>query len=505
MAQQSVRITQNTLQIRVALHKVLELFPLLSNSIDKNTTKSDEGGEQMPVALSDNVTTGDFYCHFDRTGRFVRATAPSLTIRRGLDNRLLLISIDTTHIEDLKWFGRRRRYYDLSNAEKSHFYEVVYSQALTVLGQEQEGAVSGHGSASPQQEEPITGHGSAIRQQDEHASISKVSRMSVLKPAPSGEWAGWQKLIEQWTPAALAKDEEDFARTYKPISILPPDQYKTLVIQVAEGCSYNQCLFCDFYRDRRFHVKSPVELAAHLDAVKAFFGPRLQDRTGIFLGDGNALVVSADRLQVAIRQIRAAFESEPGATATAVHTDPLAASTDNWADATTDLSHLTSSFATFMDTFNLDKKSVDALHTLRDAGIDTVYVGLESGYDPIRSFLKKPGPASEALAAIRTLKKAGYTVGPIVMIGVGDARDADAHFEHTARLLQEADLTPGDKIFLSPFVQPSHGEYRDAAEDVGIIPYTQDQIEREMMRWKDVLGRVTSAKVTGYYVREHVY
>lgn len=467
MEHERVRITQTTLQVRVALRKVQELFPLLSNHVQTSMTMmSPAGVENLSGAMSAHSTTDDLFCHFDRTGRFVLAAAPSLTIRRGLDNRLMRITIDTTHREDLKWFGRRRSYHDFSDAEKSDFYRAVYTEALTVLRHEQEAP-------------PSNGE-------------RKLQKTVKSVPVTITEWA---ERMARWTPAALAKDEADFKATYKPISILPPDQYRTLVIQVAEGCSYNQCLFCDFYRDRRFHVKSPVELAAHLDTVKAFFGPRLHDRTGIFLGDGNALVVSAERLQVAIKQIRAAFG--PKTDSTQADCSAVKPSTDS--------SHPIESIATFMDTFNLDKKSIEALHLLREEGIDTVYVGLESGYDPIRSFLKKPGPASEALAAIRTLKEAGYTVGPIVMIGVGDIRDADAHFEHTVLLLEEANLTSNDKIFLSPFVQPAHGEYRDATERYGVTPYTQDQIEQEMMRWKDTLSKVTRAKVTGYYVREHIY
>ncbi|WP_054970490.1 radical SAM protein [Alicyclobacillus ferrooxydans] len=403
--------------------------------------------ETVPIAFDSSF---DLFCHFDRTGRFVRATGRDLTIRRGLDNRLLLIAIDITHREDLKWFGRRRTYHDFSKDQKNAFYRTVYEAALAAL--------------SYSDSTPDCPESDAARFANSRESL-----------ASRGDALRWTELLQQWTPEALAADEAAFQRTYKPISILPPDQYKTLVVQVAEGCSYNRCLFCDFYRDRRFHVKTPAELEQHLGAIQSFFGPRLQDRTGVFLGDGNALVVSADRLLVAIKQIRESL-------------GPLAAS-----------------FATFMDTFNLDKKSIEALYTLREAGIDTVYVGLESGYDPLREFLKKPGPGSEALAAIRTLKQAGFTVGPIVMVGVGDRRYADEHFSHTVQLLKAAELTRVDKVFLSPFVLPSHGEYIGAAEHDDIIPYTEDEIEREMMRWKSALNQATAAKVTGYYVREHIY
>ena len=80
-------------------------------------------------------------------------------------------------------------------------------------------------------------------------------------------------------------------------AFLPPDQYLALVVQATEGCSYNQCTFCDFYRDRPFRVKSADELRAHIAAVRAFFGPALGLRKSLFLADANALVVPMPRLR----------------------------------------------------------------------------------------------------------------------------------------------------------------------------------------------------------------
>ncbi len=52
----------------------------------------------------------------------------------------------------------------------------------------------------------------------------------------------------------LANSAKEFENIYLPISILPPDQYMSLVIQITEGCIYNQCTFCNFYRDRSFKI-----------------------------------------------------------------------------------------------------------------------------------------------------------------------------------------------------------------------------------------------------------
>ena len=39
------------------------------------------------------------------------------------------------------------------------------------------------------------------------------------------------------TPERLEQDRETFNIIYKPVSILPPDQYLALVLQATEGCS----------------------------------------------------------------------------------------------------------------------------------------------------------------------------------------------------------------------------------------------------------------------------
>ena len=63
--------------------------------------------------------------------------------------------------------------------------------------------------------------------------------------------------ITAWSPSRLAEDAARFRQIYKPVSILPPDQYLSIVLQATEGCSYNRCTFCTFYRDRPFRIKSP--------------------------------------------------------------------------------------------------------------------------------------------------------------------------------------------------------------------------------------------------------
>src|SRR5512143_606950 len=97
--------------------------------------------------------------------------------------------------------------------------------------------------------------------------------------------------VAQYDHTRLESERADFDRLYRPITILPPDQYLALYLQATEGCSHNECTFCGFYQNRRFHVKTLDEFRAHLRDVRAFFGDGLTLRRTLFLGDANALVI----------------------------------------------------------------------------------------------------------------------------------------------------------------------------------------------------------------------
>ena len=49
-----------------------------------------------------------------------------------------------------------------------------------------------------------------------------------------------------------ASDHKEYQSTYKPVGILPPDQYMSVVLQASEGCSFNTCTFCSFYKKQAF-------------------------------------------------------------------------------------------------------------------------------------------------------------------------------------------------------------------------------------------------------------
>src|SRR5262245_60532474 len=117
--------------------------------------------------------------------------------------------------------------------------------------------------------------------------------------------------ILRWTPRALLDEKRRFEEAYRPVSILPPDQYLAVVLQASFGCSWNRCTYCDFYQDNPFRARTLEEFDAHAFAVEALLGRGAALRKSVFLADGNALVLSVERLRPLFEIARRVFPGRP--------------------------------------------------------------------------------------------------------------------------------------------------------------------------------------------------
>ena len=355
---------------------------------------------------------------FDRAGRLIGAFEGGRNYRRGLDNRVLQ-----------KWSQagvRQRRW--LAPDEARTFLEAVYRLA------------------------------------DEIAAASGDSRLDALR--------GWD-----W--ARLQADAAQFAMVYRPVSILPPDQYLALALQATEGCSHNRCTFCDFYRGRPFRIKTPEELRAHVAAVRAFFGPAVALRKSLFLADANALVAPMARLRSWLDVIEAERILPPGA-----------------------------GIYSFMDAFDVHRKTIAEWGELATRGLRRVYIGMETGDDALLRWLVKPGAVADVIEAVATLKSAGVAVSVIVMTGSGGDRFAAAHVYGTINALNAMPLGAGDIVYFSPFVDHPGSEYSRLAAEAGIRPLddaeiaSQEAVIRAGLRFHDPAHPPQCAK---YDIREFIY
>ncbi len=278
--------------------------------------------------------------------------------------------------------------------------------------------------------------------------------------------------ILPWSVDRLLGEEERFRRAYRPVAILPPDRYLSVVLQATEGCSWNRCTFCSFYQDRPFKLAGPDDFRRHAEAVRDLLGREAERRKSIFLADGNALAVGNRRLLPLLAIARDVF---PGREITG-----------------------------FVDVYSGGRHDPIDWQELAREGLTQVYIGMETGCDDLLRHVNKPGSRAELTAFVNELKEAGLAVSLILMIGLGGRAFQERHRQESLDTLGGLPLDRRDLLYLSPFVDPPDTAYSIRLAEAGSEPLTSREIEDETVVWTADL-RARGLRVGRYDIREFVY
>ncbi len=375
-----------------------------------------------------------FIYYFDSEGRFMGGFFNGISYRRGLDNRMMKKFFDEDKFKVKIFVGED---------EKKKVIDDVIERVMKIK--------------------------KALKNYEDAFDI--INRLD--------------KILE-WDYKKLEIDGLRFFSIYKPISILPPDQYLSLVLQPAEGCSWNKCTFCSFYQDRRFRVKSPDEFLEHVKKVKNFFGSSIGLRKSIFLGDANALIIPQKRLVELIKIVHAEF--------------PIAGKREGF-------DYVFDGIYSFLDIFGAERKSVDDYAELKDLQVRRIYIGLETGDDELFKYLNKPGSPGECIEVVGTIKNAGINVGVIILAGAGGVKFYDKHVKNTIETILKMPLGKGDIVYISPLVLDEADEYVKIMNDIGSRTLDKFEIAKQIQEIKNELKDLNNlgVRVTLYDIQEFIY
>ncbi len=220
----------------------------------------------------------------------------------------------------------------------------------------------------------------------------------------------------------------------------PPFEANSLLLQVTVGCSHNKCAFCTMYREAPFSVCPMEQVEADIEEAARRFG----NATRVFLENGDAFVLSADRLERIAALIRAKLPR--------VQTITMYASV-----------------------LNLRTKTDEELRRLRSLGINELNIGVESGLDAALTLMNKCYTAQEAKAELLRLKDAGFDYCLNIIFGAAGAGHWRENAEATAALLNAVSpfliftgtvhADPGCPLYedmqSGAFTEPTFGEYLD--------------------------------------------
>ena len=183
----------------------------------------------------------------------------------------------------------------------------------------------------------------------------------------------------------------------------PPSEAQSLILPVTNGCSWNKCTYCEMYTapQKKFGIRDEQET---LDAIRGcgqVFADQVQR---VFLGDGDALVLSTRRLMTLLTAIR---EHLPRVRRISTYCLPR----------------------------NLRHKSVQELLELRQAGLTLAYVGAESGDDEVLHKVSKGETLESTRDALDKLGAAGVARSVMLLNGLGGRLLSRQHAENSARLI----------------------------------------------------------------------
>jgi radical SAM superfamily enzyme YgiQ (UPF0313 family) len=185
----------------------------------------------------------------------------------------------------------------------------------------------------------------------------------------------------------------------------PPSEAYSLILQVTNGCSWNQCTFCEMYTQpqKRFRFKPQQEIERELSTI-AETGAQVRR---IFLADGDAMTLSFRRLRMIMVAINRYL---PGVQRVSSYCLPR----------------------------NLKHKTVNELAELNAMGLSLFYVGCESGDNLVLQRVNKGENFDTSLAALRKIKAAGARSSVMILNGMGGKRYSEQHAVNSALLMNAA-------------------------------------------------------------------
>lgn len=278
--------------------------------------------------------------------------------------------------------------------------------------------------------------------------------------------------------------------------IRPPSESKSLLLRLTRNCPWNKCLFCPVYKGSTFSRRSVAEIKKEIDELREvvediqalswklgfegkvsrtvishlypskeygliyrqvahwlYFGAG-----SVFLQDANSLIMKPEDLAEILHYLR---EQIPG------------------------IRRITS----YARSRTLARRNLEELIMLREAGLDRIHIGLESGYDPVLRFMQKGNTAADHVKAGCLVRDASISLSEYVMPGLGGKRWWREHAVATADVLNQ--INP-DFIRLRSLRVPKSAPLSEKIEAGEMELLDDDDVVREIRLFIENLNGITS-------------
>ena len=159
------------------------------------------------------------------------------------------------------------------------------------------------------------------------------------------------------------------------------------------------------YKGTKFEIRPIEEVLGDIESAKDLYGDRVRT---VFIGDSNSLVVKTEMLVKILDALLSSFPNIERVT--------------SYARAKT-----------------IAKKPLEDLIRIRQAGLNRLHVGLETGDRDLLREIAKGATPEEMVEAGKKAKEAGFEYSLYVLLGIGGETKWEQHAKGTAEVLNQID------------------------------------------------------------------
>jgi radical SAM superfamily enzyme YgiQ (UPF0313 family) len=263
----------------------------------------------------------------------------------------------------------------------------------------------------------------------------------------------------------------------------------SLLLQVSENCPWNKCTFCEMYKDQRFVYRSVEEIKADIDSVAAIrdeitAASHCLGLDGEITRELGLALLARDRDLAGHASFVTVFNwlSSGGRTAFLQDANSMIMRPRELVAVLTHLRQTLSSLTrvtSYARSQTLARKKPEDLRMIREAGLDRLHIGLETGDDELLALVNKGVTSAEQIEGGRKAIDAGFQVSEYWMPDLGGRERRRQHAENTARVLSA--INP-HYIRSRPLVpRPGTPIYDEVAQ--GRLPLSSPHERLEELAW----------------------
>jgi radical SAM superfamily enzyme YgiQ (UPF0313 family) len=221
----------------------------------------------------------------------------------------------------------------------------------------------------------------------------------------------------------------------------------SLLLRVTENCPWNKCTFCEMYKGNPFIYRTVADIKADIDTVKVM----VDEIREVSIKAGQKGQINREVLQALLSVNPYLNENHcfstvfswlyyGGKTAFLQDANSMIMRPHEFIDV---LQHLRRTLNTltrvtsYTRSKTLAQRKLEELIAIREAGLDRLHVGLETGDDELLKIVRKGVTSTEQIEGGKKAMAAGFQLSEYWMPDLGGRERWRQHAENTARVLNE--------------------------------------------------------------------